>query len=231
MLGVAFRHRVYRNQAAIRRASGSLHIYIDGDGRPFITPTTVALDPTPRDPLMLRLMALDPAPSVYLGRPCYLGLSRDRNCNPGYWTLERFSPEVVESLLGALRAEIDRSGAHSVELYGHSGGGSLAMLLAARVPEVTRIVTIGANLDTAAWCSLHGYTPLLGSLNPVEQGPLSPAVRILHLVGSEDTNTPPQLIRSAAGASGSVHVVQGYTHNCCWQEIWHSVLADSRYDR
>ncbi len=231
VLGATFRHRVYRNGATVRRASGPLHIYIEGDGRPFIEPTTVALDPTPRDPLMLRLMALDPAPSVYLGRPCYFGLNRDHNCNPGYWTLKRFSPEVVQSLLTAMRAEIERSGAHRVELYGHSGGGSLAMLLAARVPEVTRVVTIGANLDTAAWCSLHGYTPLLGSLNPVEQSPPPPSVRVLHLVGSEDTNTPPQLVRSAAGTNGSVRVIRGYTHNCCWQEIWPSVLPDTRYDK
>ncbi|MBV8804174.1 MAG: hypothetical protein JO042_03985, partial [Sinobacteraceae bacterium] len=64
--GSTFRHRVYRKEGR-GGASGVLHVYIEGDGRPFLGPTTVAFDPTPRDPLMLRLMALDPAPSVYLG--------------------------------------------------------------------------------------------------------------------------------------------------------------------
>jgi hypothetical protein len=208
-----------------------LHVYIEGDGQPFLTPTTVALDPTPRDPLMLRLMALDPAPSLYLGRPCYFGLSNDRGCDPSYWTLRRFSPEVVESLAVVLRSEVIRANARDIELYGHSGGGTLAVLLAARVPSVTRVITIGATLDTTAWSALHGYTPLLGSLNPAELGPNPTPLRVLHLVGSQDRNTPPELVESAAartGAMGSVRIVRGYTHNCCWQEIWEGVLREDR---
>lgn len=227
--GAGFRHRVYRNRASLAAATDVLHIYIEGDGRPFLEPTIVAADPTPRDPLMLRLMTLDPAPSVYVGRPCYFGLSHDRNCNPAYWTLRRFSPEVVASLAAASDAEISRSNARSVEIYGHSGGATLAMLLASRLPSVTRVVTIGANLDTTAWCSLHGYTPLLGSLNPAEQPVPPSAIRLLHLVGSEDTNTPPRLVEAGAarmGASSSVRVIQGYTHNCCWQEVWRGVLEN-----
>jgi hypothetical protein len=164
---------VYRRKARAGQ-SGALHVYIEGDGRPFLEPTTVAFDPTPRDPLMLRLMALDPAPSVYLGRPCYFGLDHDRGCNPAYWTVRRFAPEVVDSLAAALRSEAARSAARSIELYGHSGGGTL-------------------------------------------------------MVGSGDTNTPPALVESAAlktGAIGSVRIVPGYTHNCCWQEIWSGVVSD-----
>jgi dienelactone hydrolase len=231
--GASFRHRVYRNETRPAE-SGVLHVYIEGDGRPFLGPTMVAFDPTPRDPLMLRLMALDPAPSVYLGRPCYFGLDHDRGCNPTYWTVRRFAPEVVDSLEVALRSEAARSGARRIELYGHSGGGTLAVLLAARVPAVTRVVTIGANLDTAAWSALHGYTPLLGSLNPAELSLRSGEVRLLHLVGSEDTNTPPALLESAAariGEAGSVRIVRGYTHNCCWQEIWRGVLSDADDER
>jgi pimeloyl-ACP methyl ester carboxylesterase len=220
---------VYRKEARAGE-SRMLHVYVEGDGRPFLGPTTVALDPTPRDPLMLRLMALDPAPSVYLGRPCYFGLNRDRGCNPAYWTVRRFAPEVVDSLAAALRSEAARSGATSIEIFGHSGGGTLAVLLSARIPEVTRVVTIGANLDTDAWCALHGYSPLLGSLNPAELNLHPDSLRLLHLVGSDDTNTPPALLKSAAartGAIGSVRIVRGYTHNCCWQEIWGSVLSDA----
>ena len=93
-----------------------------------------------------------------------------------------------------------------------------------------RAALVGPNLDTAAWCSLHGYTPLLGSLNPVEVDLRSEHLRVLHLVGSEDTNTPPAFVESAAartGAIGSVHIITGYNHNCCWQKIWASVLNDS----
>ncbi len=228
--GATFRHRVYRKQGRLE-GSGALHVYIEGDGRAFLTPTRVALDPTPRGPLMLRLMVLDPAPSIYLGRPCYFGLARDRNCSAAYWTTRRFAPEVVDSLAAALRSEATRAGASSIELYGHSGGGALAVLLAERITAVRRVITIGANLDTTAWCSLHGYTPLLGSLNPVDLRLPAERVQVLHLVGAEDTNTPPAFVESAAaraGAVGSVHIISGYTHNCCWQDIWSEVLQESR---
>jgi pimeloyl-ACP methyl ester carboxylesterase len=227
--GSTFRHRVYRKDGR-GGESGVLHVYIEGDGRPFLGPTTVAFDPTPRDPLMLRLMALDPSRSVYLGRPCYFGLYHDRGCNPAYWTVRRFAPEVVDSLAAALLSEAARVHASSFQLYGHSGGGTLAVLLAAQVPGVTRVVTIGATLDTAAWSALHGYSPLLGSLNPAELSLRLDHVQILHLVGSEDTNTPPALVESAAArtaAIGSVHIVPGYSHNCCWQDLWSAVLSDS----
>jgi acetyl esterase/lipase len=179
---------------------------------------------------MLHLMALDPAPSVYLGRPCYFGLAHDHGCAPSFWTLKRFSPEVIDSLAAALRSEAERVQASSIEIYGHSGGGTLAVLLAARVPRVTRVITIGATLDIAAWCALHGYSPLLGSMNPAQSHLHLEGIGVLHLVGSEDTNTPPGFVMSAAaqmGAKDSVRVIPEYTHNCCWQKLWRAALSGS----
>jgi pimeloyl-ACP methyl ester carboxylesterase len=226
--GTTFRHRVFRRQPLAESPSGTLHIYIEGDGRPFIARTLVTSDPTPRDPLMLHLMALDPGPSVYLGRPCYFGLAHDPGCNSAYWTSKRFSPEVVDSLAAVLRAEAARTHASRIELYGHSGGGTLAVLLAARITGVTRVIAIAPTLDIAAWCALHGYTPLLGSLNPAELH--LQWLPIVYLVGSADTNTPPGFVEAAAARTGtmdSVRVIPGYTHTCCWQQLWHGVLEET----
>ena len=41
--------------------AGALHVYIEGDGTPYVARHDFAADPTPRNPLMLRLMTLDPA--------------------------------------------------------------------------------------------------------------------------------------------------------------------------
>src|SRR5262249_38680252 len=134
----------------------------------------------------------------------------------------------VESLAAVLGSEAQYAQASSIEIYGHSGGGTLAMLLAARVPRVTRVITIGATLDTDAWCSLHGDSPLLGSMNPARSHLNLGGIRVLHLVGGEDTNTPPAFVTSAAaqmGAKDSVRVIPGYTHNCCWQELWRAALS------
>jgi pimeloyl-ACP methyl ester carboxylesterase len=129
-----------------------------------------------------------------------------------------------------LRSEASRARALSIELYGHSGGGTLAILLAAQVTNVRRVVTIGPTLDIDAWCLLHGYSPLLGSLNAIDSRFPLERVRVLHLVGSEDTNTPPYLVEAAAaraGMTGSVRIIPGFTHNCCWQELWNEVLQES----
>ena len=225
--GSTFRHRLYRAHGAAG-SEGALHVYIEGDGSPFARATRAALDPTPRHPLMLHLMALDPAPSLYLGRPCYFGLQDDGPCAPRYWTTARYAPEIVDSLASAMLAEAVRRRATRIELYAHSGGGTLAVLLAARVGMVTRVVTIGANLDIDAWCALHAYTPLTGSLNPARLKASSERVEMLHLVGSEDRNTPPSLIESAVqtGVGGTVRVIRGYTHTCCWQDLWPGVLSE-----
>jgi hypothetical protein len=218
-----FRHVIYGNLAA--RASGTLHVYIEGDGTPFKDRHTIADDPTSVDPLVLKLMALDQTRSIELGRPCYLGLSTAPGCSPLYWTSRRYSPEVVSSMVAALQQEALELGAYRIELFGHSGGGALAVLIAEQVPTVSRVVTIGANLDIDAWCRLHGYTLLEGSINPAGASTQSKAT-FLHLVGSNDTNTPPWLVEAAAKRRGGeeVKVVPGFDHRCCWKAIWPEVL-------
>jgi len=226
--GRGFRHVVYRNTAPLR--GGALHVYIEGDGTPYWQRDVSAPDPTPRDPVMLRLMALDPSRSIYLGRPCYSALYRDSPCNAVFWTLRRYGPEVLGSLEAVLRAESASAGASSVELFGHSGGGTLAVLLAQRVGNVTRVVTLGANLDLAAWCRLHGYSPLIGSLDPVDEQPLRAGVEIQHWVGDRDTNTPPALVLSAALMRGGepVRIAAGVDHSCCWEPVWRNVVGQEQ---
>jgi hypothetical protein len=222
--GQPFRHTVIRNQQPL--IGTSLHVYLEGDGSPYENPSTVAADPTPRLPLMLHLMSLDMQRSVYVGRPCYQEQRRDDNCGPQYWTSRRFSPEVVASLAVVIRSEMAFAGASSVQLFGHSGGGALVVLLTRELP-VERVVTLAGNLDTAAWARLHGYTPLAGSLNPVEVTlPPQLASRTEHLVGENDEVVPPDMVRNAAGRiGGQVRVVPGYSHQCCWETLWPRILA------
>lgn len=220
--GADFRHRVFRNRVPRGEV---LHVYIEGDGTPYLQRYFVAPDPTPENPLMLRLMALDPAPSVYVGRPCYFDTVSDPECNAQFWTLKRFSPRVVESLARAVQKEQVRAGAKRLELFGHSGGGTLAVLLSARLTGVTRVVTLAPTMDIDAWTDFHRYTRLKGSLNPAEDVRLDASIRADHYVGGRDDNVPPSLVRDAAGKiGGSVHVIDEFTHACCWERIWQGVL-------
>ena len=221
--GDPYPHVVYSRHL---REPGPLHIYIDGDGMPWMGDTPAA-DPTPRHPLMLKLMDLDTAPAIYLGRPCYHGYAATLPCKPSLWTSARYSAEVVHSLEAAVRRLIKDDPARSLAWFGYSGGGVLAALLAARFPRSIALVTVGSNLDTAAWAS-HARQDLGASLNPASVLPrLPPSIAQTHLAGSDDRVVPPAIARNAIESlGGTLTVVRGYGHACCWEALWPGVLRE-----
>lgn len=202
-----------------------LAIYLEGDGSPWLTRYQVAADPTPRNPLMLDLMARNPGPAVYLGRPCYFGVE-DPACHPLLWTHERYSNEVVESLAEVIRRLLASTGARRLSLFGHSGGATLALLLAPRIPQTCAIVTFAGNLDVGAWASFHSYSPLMGSLDPATQSEQA-AVPKLHFMGGRDSLIPPSVLRAATEkqANSTVRFYEEYDHSCCWAEVMDQALA------
>jgi len=222
--GAEFEHVVISHN--VNERARTLHIYFSGDGTPFIHRTEIARDPTPRNPLELRLMLRDPAPSIYIGRPCYLGLAATAGCTPALWTVARYSDAVVESMAAAVQHLIDESSATDIVLFGYSGGGVLALLVANRVVRINTVVTIGANLDVDAWTTLHGYTPLSQSLNPIDVTSWRSSLRQIHLVGADDRNVTPTIVsqfaRSRPGVE--VRVIPGFDHRCCWVDAWPTML-------
>ena len=224
--GSGFRHQVLANPAAVSGGVTRLHVYLDGDGTPWIGPGRPAADPTPRAPLVPRLMALDPAPAVYLGRPCYGSAWQDDRCNVWHWTHGRYGEAVVDSLAAALAAVRRQTGARDLLLIGYSGGGALAALLARRDPNVSALVTLAGNLDIDAWARLHGYSRLSGSLNPAAQPPLPAGVAQWHFVGTDDDIVPPALVDAAIDRGPGVHVeiLPGVGHGCGWETHWPGLL-------
>ncbi|MBE9538524.1 MAG: alpha/beta hydrolase [Proteobacteria bacterium] len=220
--GDPFLHQLYLSPS---HGKGVLHIYIEGDGRPWRTRKLVSLDPTPRTPLMLQLMVMDSAPSLYLGRPCYFNLG-DPRCSAQWWTHWRYSETVVASL----DKVIDQfaSEYQGVALFGHSGGGALAMLLAARREDVRSVLTLAGNLDIDAWADYRGYSRLEGSLNPVLSPPLAPKVQQLHLIGERDAIITPSMLSRAVARqpSAELRVIADIDHACCWQKFWPAILAE-----
>lgn len=222
--GEGFAHVVYEKAGGTR--ASALHVYLEGDGTPWIRERWIATDPTPRNPLMLRLMALDPGERVYLGRPCYHGLAAMPSCTPELWTFGRYSAPVVDSMVTAVRKLLAERGNPALYLFGHSGGGTLAMLLAERLANTRAVVTLAGNLDIEAWARHHHYTPLVGSLNPAHRPPLAPTVQQLHLVGTDDRLIPPALADGAVArrANSRVVTIKDFTHTCCWEAVWPAVL-------
>ena len=223
--GVGFRHVVYlANRAG---AGKTLHVYLEGDGVPWVSRQKISMDPTSRSPVMLSLMAMDDKPAVYLGRPCYLGLSDDPGCNASLWTFRRYSQQVIDSMVEVIRHIIVRDGYTSVKIFGHSGGGTLAMLMAQNLPETQVVVTLAGNLDVQAWTKYHDYTPLYGSLDPAKEAPLDPAIYQVHLRGGQDEVVPPSLAEKwlAKQTNTDACLYQKFNHRCCWANIWPKVLV------
>lgn len=201
-------------------------IYIEGDGLAWLDRTTVSANPTPQQPVALRLALADPKASLYIGRPCqYLDTAQTARCDPRYWTSHRYAPEVVEALSRA----IDRfkNGADGkIELIGYSGGGVLAALIAARRSDVRHIITVAANLDLAAWTRTLGVDEMTASLDPAREANKIGTIAQYHLVGAKDETVPPSVVRSYIGhlpisaARNLVEEVPGYGHTCCWHENW-----------
>lgn len=219
-------HRVLVQPADVR---DEIHVYIEGDGTPWVDGTKVAVDPTPRRPLALRLMRRDRAFSIYAGRPCYSGLAASEGCSSTLWTSGRYSPVVVNSMRVVVRRLLDTYGAKRLVLIGHSGGGTLAVLLAPSFDETVAVITVGGNLDVRAWAQWHGYAPLDASLNPVDLPPLPARIRQLHLVGGRDGNVPPDIATRAIERLGSTAIVYPrFDHACCWERQWPDVLRQLR---
>ncbi len=208
------------------RRSGVLDVYIEGDGAAWPTPYHPPRDPTPTEPVALALAAADPAPAVlYLGRPCqYLEAAELAACSAEYWTVLRFAPEVVAAYMAFLDRYKESSGASRLRLFGYSGGGVLATLLAARRTDVEQLVTVAAPLAVTEWTAWHTMTPLLGSIDPAMavQGALPPAT---HFVGGRDRVVPPRLVAIfAARSGGTLHEVPDFDHRCCWSRDWRHLL-------
>lgn len=225
LLGKGFNHVVYAKGEPC--ANGKLHVYLEGDGNAWLPGNRIAPDPTPKHSCLLPLMALDPNPALYLGRPCYHGLAQAPGCQPELWTQKRYSEVVLASMLSAL-ARITQGKPCRPVLIGYSGGGALAMLMAARAPKkIYGVVTLAGNLDVAAWTRLHAYTPLDGSLDPATLPPLPKSIFQIHIAGESDDNVPPVLIRKEASRQPNARflMLPKHSHTCPGKHLWPAILA------
>jgi len=208
------------------REHPELTVYIEGDGFAWVTGSTPSADPTPREPLALKLALKQAAGNaVYLGRPCQYVDAEQTGCAQRYWTNARFAPEVVLASSKAVDALKARFGATRLTLVGYSGGGAIAALVAARRNDVERLVTIAGNLDHRAWTQFHHVDALAGSLNPADEAGKLRHIRQWHFVGSKDRITPPALLKAYVGLSppsalSQTRILPDFDHQCCWEKEW-----------
>lgn len=206
-------------------ANQRLHVYLEGDGRPWSRWNTPSSDPNSRQLTALKLMQLDSHTAVYLNRPCYGRLPMSPACTHEHWTTGRYGEPVITAMNQALDRLAARLNATEMVLVGHSGGGTLAMLLAQRRSDVVAVVTLAANLDHRAWTDSFAFLPLTHSHNAIDVH-LPPHVLRWHFAGTEDRQVPAEQTAAAAAQDELARftLLAGIDHVCCWRKLWPDLL-------
>jgi len=215
------------------RSRGSLTIYFEGDGLAWVSREGVSKDPSPIKPVGLELALAQPeGHAAYLGRPCQFMTDTDKApCPSRYWTNERFSVVVIDSMNEAVDQLKQKFGAKKLILVGYSGGGTVAALIAARREDVERLITVAGNLDVTGWSEAHALSPLEGSLNPLDETPKLSKIPQVHFVGEKDSVIPPSLTRDFANkVHAKVIEKKDFDHTCCWGEAWSKLYLDALED-
>ncbi|HHT9134326.1 MAG TPA: alpha/beta hydrolase [Candidatus Avalokitesvara rifleensis] len=210
-----------------------LRVYIEGDGKAFLRRTRISSNPTPENPLALRLASLDKYPNIlYIARPFQYHVTADiPEGADAYWTTYRFSPEVVRDVNNAINKIKGSYGIESIVLIGYSGGGAIAELVAAGRKDVLLIITVAGNLDIDYHVKFHKLNPLTESPNPADYGDRLRLIPQIHFVGMNDKIVPSEVAESFKGKikpePGNFKVIKlrGYTHHDGWAENWSKLLS------
>jgi pimeloyl-ACP methyl ester carboxylesterase len=168
------------------KASKTMDIVIEGDGYAWVDRYTPSNDPTPRNPVGLYLAQQTAA--IYLARPCQYVPSP--LCEPKYWGEKRFDPRVIGSYQATLDQLRARYGIEHFNLSGYSGGGYIAMVLAATRSDIRSVTTIAGLLDPAKWTKHHGISSLEIQYDPDYLQNHSKNTQFVHLCGLDDSVIP-----------------------------------------
>jgi uncharacterized alpha/beta hydrolase family protein len=215
----------------ITRNKKPVSIYIEGDGRAWVSKRRVSNNPTPQNPLALKLSILDKSENViYIARPCqYTKLEKDGLCKKDYWTGKRFAPEVIKSFDETVSYILKKYDLKGVNLIGFSGGANVASLLANNRDDVLSIRTVAGNLDHEYLNSYHKVSKQYGSLNAIDYAKNISHIPQIHFFGTKDKIIPVDMAERFLSASGDKCVKtfanEGATHLKNWLEKWQDYLA------
>jgi hypothetical protein len=201
-----------------------LTIYIEGDGAHWLLQMAPPPNPTPRKSLAVSLATQDQSPYIlYLARPCqYIDIAQFKDCDPSLWTEGRFSPAVIQLANDVIDKVLLDLPKVRLNLVGHSGGGTLATLLAAKRSDVRCLVTLASPLDIAAWTRSVSVGPLRLSNNPADPNIQLKNTRQTHFFGEKDAIVKKESIGNYRNFSDNADfiVVSGFDHTKAWAEQW-----------
>lgn len=197
---------------------GVLRVYIEGDGRAYISRGQVSGDPTPLNAVALQVARADLGNVLYVARPCqYVQAPTRAECRDrSLYTSKRWAPAVTDVYVALLQPYVQAG--QGLELVGYSGGAYVALAVASRLPEgaVQRVVTVAGNLSPNAVFAHH-------KVSKVEVAPLDwqrlGGVEMLHVVGMRDTVIPRTLQQAFVAEAGDAGRQAVATGRWRWVEV------------
>lgn len=205
----------------------NINIYVEGDGLSWISRRTISDNPTPINPLSLKLMNQDNSQcKIYMARPCQY--SDSMMCEKKYWTSHRFSQEVINSYNESLDFIKKEYKNRSFKLIGYSGGGAVVTLLSASRNDIDSFVTVAGNLDIEKWTTMYNLSKLDGSLNPADFSKKLENIEQFHMIGKNDNIIPKDVFLSYFSKfekKGRIkYEIFDSNHSCCWEEYYKEIL-------
>ncbi len=123
----------------------------------------------------------------------------------------------------------EKARADKIELIGYSGGGAVAVLVAARRNDISGIRTVAGNLDHGALSRYHNVTRLYGSLDPIDYAGAVRNISQRHFVGGKDEVIHISFAEGFLSASGDhdhtrLTVMKECSHEKGWVKHWPELL-------
>lgn len=205
----------------------NINAYIEGDGLSWITRSIRSDDPTPLNPVALKLMKQDESDcKIYLARPCQY--VHGKSCEVKYWTSHRFNSKVIKSydeLLSKLKEKYKND---TFTLIGYSGGAAIASLSASKRDDISTLVTVAGNLNVKLWTDMKNFSPLYGSLDPIDFTQNLQDIKQYHLIGTKDRVIPQEILFSYMGKFSKKENIKykqiEATHSCCYEEEFKKLI-------
>lgn len=219
-------------------------VYIEGDGKAWDSKHRLSKNPTPPNPLTLKLAALDQNPNViYIARPCqFTRLHLDLNCSSKYWSKARYSREVVDSINEVIEQfkntvyGYSSNNTQGIHLVGYSGGAVIAGIIASERKDVKSLRTIAGNLDHDAVSKFHNTTKLNESLNLIDFSKKISHVPQIHYIGRFDQIIPTYVVKNFVASVNNKRqkdyqcakykIFDNLDHYHGWEKTWLQIFQD-----
>jgi len=203
-------------------------VYIEGDGMAWISRDQLSNNPTPIQPIALKLASIDTNANVlYIARPCqYLWPQTMNSCSSKYWSDKRGSQEAIDSINQAISIVKNRENIALVKLVGYSGGGGIAALITAKRDDVNQLITVSGNLNYKLFTQIHNLSPMNSSIDPITVAKQISLIPQIHYVGADDKIVPKQI---ALSFSDKVMVINNVSHDN-WPDKWEQILRTVNHD-